>query len=199
MPTMAEPEDMFSSVTDAIRRLLGDGRPEVTRATDTFPAEGYRTTLEYWWDEALPALIVIGQNPSKATRRRGDPTVTRCARRAHAMGLGGLIMLNLFPVVATDPADMWSQATDDRRQADNMATIAATLRGYPTSPILFAPGGDREPRHAIATRAVEELVANHGRTMLCLGTTATGAPRHPSRCGYAIEAVPWIRPDGVST
>ena len=51
-------------------------------------------------------LLTIGLNPSTATQERADPTVARVERIAEEKGFGGrfdgFVMLNLYPVRATD-------------------------------------------------------------------------------------------------
>lgn len=179
------------SVSREVRRLLGKSGPDVILADDHFPDERHRIRLEFWWDRTLPPLIVVGQNPSKASRHRGDSTVTRCARRSYQMGLGGLVMLNLFAYVATHPADLWANERNVDIEALNLAEIGRMLTTYPTAPLLFAPGGDKAPAHRDRAAAVETLATAMGRPLLCLGTTADGLPRHPSRCGYAVQVEPW--------
>jgi hypothetical protein len=38
---------------------------------------------------------------------------------------------------------------------------------------------------------VETMLAQARRDVFCLGTTATGYPRHPSRLGYDAQMRPW--------
>lgn len=183
--------DLFTGIAPAVRGMLGAGAPEVTSAGDHFSADRrFRWALEYGWGTA-PALIVIGQNPSKASRDRTDPTVIRCARRAHRMGLGGLLMLNLFPFVATDPADLWAAGEQPEEELRNLATIEAALDLRGAATVIFAPGGDPHPRHAAMAAKVEAIARGCGVTLHCLGTTAAGLPRHPSRLGYDAPVAPW--------
>ena len=51
-------------------------------------------------------LLVIGLNPSTATQEKLDPTVTRVEKVAQQCGFDGFVMLNLYPVRATDPKDL---------------------------------------------------------------------------------------------
>jgi len=183
--------DLFTGIAPAIRGMLGKGAPEVTLTSDYFSEDGRcRFSLLYVWGDATK-LVVIGQNPSKASRRRTDATVIRCARRAHRMGLGGLLMLNLFPFVATDPADLWAAGPLAEQEDVNLAEIEALLSVNRGATVIFAPGGDRHPRHAAMASRVEALARSLGVALSCLETTATGLPRHPSRLGYDAQVVPW--------
>ena len=183
--------DLLSAIAPAVRGMLGAGAPEVVTAEDDFSGCGrFRFSLTYGW-APLPPLIVIGQNPSRASRRRTDPTVIRCARRAHRAGLGGLIMQNLFPFIATDPADLWAAGPFLAEEEGQRLDILATVRRNTDAPVLFAPGGDPHPRHRARAALIEAMVRGLGATLFCLGTTAAGLPRHPSRLGYDVPMVPW--------
>ncbi|NRD64768.1 DUF1643 domain-containing protein [Corallococcus exiguus] len=190
-PCAATGSSPHSAISSKVRRLLGRGAPDVIFADDDFPDAQHRIRLEFWWDRRLPPLIAIGQNPSKASRDRSDPTVTRCARRAHLLGLGGLVMLNLFAYVATHPSDLWASKRNDAIEAKNLAEIRRMLEAHPAAEVLFAPGWDKEPAHRAMAAVVEEIVRGKGRKLQCLGTTAKGFPRHPSRCGYDVGLVEW--------
>lgn len=184
--------DLLSEVAPAVRGMLGAGAPEVYLSTDDFsPCCHFRFTLEYRWRAGARPMLVVGQNPSKANHQRTDATVIRCARRAHRAGLGGLVMLNMFPRVATHPQDLWAAGADVAEEAVNLAAIRRAVRDNRGAPVLFAPGGDPHPRHRAQAALVEAMLRRLGATLLCLGTTAAGLPRHPSRLGYDVPMVPW--------
>jgi hypothetical protein len=184
--------DLLSGIAPAVRGMLGPGAAEVFRVGDHFSADRrFRFDLYYDWARDLPPLIVLGQNPSKASRERTDPTVIRCARRAWRAGFGGLRMLNLFPLVATDPADLWAAGPQPEEEDQNVAGIEAVVALLRAATVLIAPGGDPHPRQRAMAAKVEAILRERDARLLCLGTTATGAPRHPSRLGYDVPMVPW--------
>ena len=45
-------------------------------------------------------------NPSKADENELDPTLRRCKGFAERWGMGGMVITNLFPLVATNPQDL---------------------------------------------------------------------------------------------
>jgi hypothetical protein len=47
-------------------------------------------------------LVVVGLNPSTATREKSDPTAAKVERVARAYGYDGFVLVNLCPVRATD-------------------------------------------------------------------------------------------------
>lgn len=63
----------------------------------------YRYSLNRAWDTG-PVCTFIGLNPSTADADHDDPTIRRCVAFAAAWGCTELIMVNLFPFRATDPA-----------------------------------------------------------------------------------------------
>lgn len=72
--------------------------------------ERYRFMLRIEWNDAKPACVFIGLNPSTADENVDDPTVRRCKRFARDWGAGSLVMLNLFAYRATLPKDMMAVA-----------------------------------------------------------------------------------------
>jgi hypothetical protein len=142
-------------------------------ASATFSADRvYRYALTRQWDSSPPAVFVM-LNPSTADAVRTDPTVTRCLGFARRENCGGLVIVNLFALRATDPRE---------------------LRGHP-DPV--GPGNDRFIReHCAAGRLVIAAWGAHGRlgdrdrAVLALlrearigvrsfGVTTGGMPRHP--------------------
>lgn len=137
----------------------------------------YRYELTRKWNESLPALTFIMLNPSTADATLDDPTIRRCIGFARAQGFGGLRVLNIFAFRATDPADM--KAALDPVGPTNDAVIRDTfMRALADgAPIIAAWGvhGAHMGREA----AVRALAAECGVTLMCLGTTTDGHPRHP--------------------
>jgi hypothetical protein len=153
--------------------VIEHGGDLVGAASATFSADrAYRYALTRWWDGRPPAVFVM-LNPSTADAVRTDPTVTRCLGFARRENCGGLVIVNLFALRATDPRE---------------------LRGHP-DPV--GAGNDRFIReHCAAGRLVIAAWGAHGRlggrdrAVLALlgeariavrsfGVTAGGMPRHP--------------------
>ncbi len=68
---------------------------------------GLRLMVDDLWRYTLGCsgsrpLLAIGLNPSTATQERADPTVARVQRVAELHGFDGFVMLNLYPVRATN-------------------------------------------------------------------------------------------------
>jgi hypothetical protein len=131
----------------------------------------YRYVLERVWDEAAPAFVVIGLNPSTADETEDDPTIRRCMGFARRFRCGRLCMLNLFAWRSTDPKGL-------RDAVDPIGPLNDTfLRGVwhlPAATIVaawgaapFARGRDREVRKLFGDRLEH------------LGLTKDGHPKHP--------------------
>lgn len=66
----------------------------------------YRYHLRRVWDEQLPRICWIMLNPSTADYTQDDPTIRRCIGFAKAWGCGGLDVVNLFALRATNPDEL---------------------------------------------------------------------------------------------
>jgi hypothetical protein len=142
----------------------------------------YRYLLTRVWDESLPSAAFVMLNPSTADATRDDNTVRRCIDFAKAWHAGGIAVVNLFALRATDPRKIF-----DCYYGHNGMT--------PMSPV-----GDDNDRHirevvkqchpvvvAWGTKGVMlnrgervmKLLADAGLVVHCLGFTKDGQPRHP--------------------
>ena len=152
--------------------LLAERRENLTEARLALfdPARTYRYLLEHRWGTAAPMVFVM-LNPSTADATRDDPTLRRCLRFARRDGRGGLIVVNLFALRATDPAAL--AAHPDPVGPDNDQILCAAIgRGTP----VIAAWGTHGALHA-RDQAVLRLLAP--ARLSCLGRTAHGQPRHP--------------------
>lgn len=66
----------------------------------------FRYTLTRAWDAALPALVFVMLNPSKADASCDDPTIKKCITVARFNGYGGILVVNLYPYRATNPKEL---------------------------------------------------------------------------------------------
>ena len=138
-------------------------------------------------------LFIIGLNPSTATRDKSDTTVTKVERVAARNGYEGFVMLNLYPIRATDFRRLPS--TVNRAAFDaNLDQIDQVVRNT-RKPTVWAAWGDDVTYHAYFLDARNELVrrlAEYGVRWIRFGNlTAAGHPRHPSRLNYAWSFKPF--------
>ncbi len=66
----------------------------------------YRYSLTRVWDGDKPRVLFIMLNPSTADADNDDPTIRRCIGFAKNWGYGGVYVVNLFALRATNPKDL---------------------------------------------------------------------------------------------
>lgn len=161
----------MSVVTRKVRGGAWRESPPARLAADaTFSGcRRYRYVLERHWDDALPAVLFIGLNPSTADEQADDPTVRRCVRFAQDWGYGSLLLANLFALRSTDPKGLLDAADpvgrwNDRwlKRLESRASLSVAAWGV--------HGTLRDRDRTVAARLVN---------LHCLGTTKDGHPRHP--------------------
>lgn len=150
----------------------------------------YRYRLTRSWDENRGRLTFVMLNPSTADASVDDPTIRRCMGFAHDLGLGRIDVVNLYPWRATDPRDLQRAAGrwDVVQREERDRWILSTLAGSNTAPIA-AWGG-----HRMARAEVVSVVRLAPRWM-ALGSTMSGAPRHPLYLPRSARPSEWA-PDG---
>lgn len=143
----------------------------------------YRYLLWRTWSDG-PRIVWLLLNPSTADEERLDPTLTRCRDYAERWGFGGMDVLNLFALRSTDPAGLY-QVVDPVGPANDDITTAIlegaelVVAGWGAE--VASPRARRTPVVRERPRAVCDLAARLERksALQCLGTTASGEPRHP--------------------
>lgn len=150
------------------------------------PCGTYRYTLDRVWNASLPIALFIMLNPSKADASINDPTVVRCIGFAKREGCGGLRVVNIGALRATDPAELARHS--DPVGPDNDLHIALALDRQPG--VAIAAWG-AHPFAKTHSQQVVALAAAHGVQLQCLGTTKGGDPRHPLYVRGDALLVPW--------
>jgi hypothetical protein len=144
------------------------------------PDDCYRDQLIRRWDESLPLLVVCMLNPSTADHETNDPTILTLIHFAKLWGFGGLLVVNLCAFRSPSPAVMRA-AADPVGPENDKALLNAMMYARASGRILVAWGNDGDflERGAwFCDRAV-----NLGLSLICLGTTRSGAPKHPMARG----------------
>jgi hypothetical protein len=141
----------------------------------------YRYSIERVWDRQLPSVLFIGLNPSVADAEVDDPTLNRCIRFAKDWGYGGVFVGNLFAYRATDPKEL--TRIGDPVGPENDVWLARLRTAVD---LAVAAWGYRGALHDRAAMVAQNLGRLH-----CLGTTRSGAPRHPLYVRAAMLHVPW--------
>jgi hypothetical protein len=148
----------------------------VEHATAVFdPARTYRYALTRVWATAAPTALFVMLNPSTADHYHNDPTITRCLAFARSWGCGGLAVVNLYGLRATNPVALLHHP--DPVGPDNDLVIASMLGSQPYGPVVAAWGA-RGRAGGRSARMVELLHARRVHPM-CFGVTMSGEPQHP--------------------
>lgn len=116
-------------------------------------------------------------NPSIADASIDDPTIRRCMSFARRENYGGIIVANLFAFRATSPQGMMSAEDPFGPQGSEYIKRQMMAAKVYNTPILAAWGtlGNYLDR----ADAVKLSAKGWGVSLVCLGMTADGHPRHP--------------------
>lgn len=136
------------------------------------PCGRYRYRLGRRWGEG-PTMALVMLNPSTADGEADDPTIRRGIGFARREGCGALEVGNLLAWRATHPRDLPDdpQVAEGPGNRDHLRRLLEETRG----PVVVAWGS-----HPAAGEPARRLLeAYPAAAFLCLGVTASGAPRHP--------------------
>jgi len=143
----------------------------------------YRLTREGIGGAPRRTVTWIMLNPSTADHSLDDPTIRRVRGFSRRAGFGGFIVVNLYALRATDPAEL------ARHEApcgpDNDAAILTACEQ--ATQVVCAWGA--HPMAPARARTVEHLI--DGIPLFCLGTTQDGEPRHPLYVAGTQELEPY--------
>lgn len=141
----------------------------------------YRYTLTREWSTTGTVVPWIMLNPSTADANTDDPTIRRVISFSKAIGphIRGLIVVNLFPYRATNPADLVKQPSDVIDPPANFHIVSQMLEHSKrqNTPIVCAWGS--QPIARDAAKSWCRLMKNTGVSAVCLGKNKDGSPRHP--------------------
>lgn len=155
----------------------------------------YRYSLGRRWtqDRSKPPAYFVMLNPSTADADVDDPTIVRCCNFARDLGCGGLHVANLYAFRATTPADLWRAADPIGPENDEFLRVTFKVAREDNAPVIAAWGANAEPRRA---EFVAAIAAAAGVTLIALGLTKAGAPRHPLYLPASARPEPWTPPSG---
>ena len=134
----------------------------------------YQLTRRVGFGDRTVAFVML--NPSTANEVVNDRTVRRCINYANAWGFGWLIVTNVSPLRATDPREMLAAGPEPAEvQRENERAILEAASVADLVVAAYGVDGSAEGRD----ERVVNLLTNAGVTVMCLGLTKEGAPRHP--------------------
>lgn len=177
-----------------------------SKSSAILSADGrYRYTLVRNLDTGLltrggtdrPCLFVM-LNPSTADHTTDDQTVRQCMYFATREMCTSLQIVNLYAYRTAYPKVLEEARRDGTDiigpETDAYIKIVRN-RVHQGDGIVIAAWGAHKPSypdhrnsHAARIQAVREMLDT---TWWCLGTTADGSPRHPSRLAHDTPITPW--------
>lgn len=145
----------------------------------SFDASGiYRYRLTRRWDPARPSMAWIMLNPSTANARSDDPTIRRVIGFSRTWGFGMVEVVNLFALRASDPRQLTTSPAPVGPGNDRALVTAAS-----SSAAIVVAWGDHGAmvNRMTGVRRCEEVLdlVGSSRSLLTLGVTSRGQPRHP--------------------
>lgn len=122
--------------------------------------------------------VFVMLNPSTADATTDDPTIRRCMSFARAAGCWNLGVVNLYAVRATKPKHL--AECDDLKYEANVPAVRMAVDVADVLVAAWGAADEKLPWQVRAHRApIEGIAAKAGKSLLCLGLTKHGAPRHP--------------------
>lgn len=139
----------------------------------------YRYELRRIWQPGGRNVVFVMLNPSTADAEKDDPTIRRCVDFGKRWGYGGLIVVNLFAVRATQPTAM--RAADDPVGPENHTHVKRILdHAYMTGADVVCAWGTHGDYMDQDLTMLGWIEYSFGRLKpKCLGVTQAGHPRHP--------------------
>ena len=149
----------------------------------------YRYLLRRIWDDSLPPLVAGLLNPSTADAETDDATITRLVRRARHIGCGSVVVWNLCAFRSTEPKLL--AHVPDSVGPQNLYWVSSAIRDAISrkGSIMVGWGSHNVPSGIL--RQVRGLIETSNASLLCLGVTKTGHPRHPLYISYETKFQPW--------
>lgn len=131
--------------------------------------------------EGKHTLFVLGLNPSTADAEKPDKTMKAVIKFAEYNGYDGFVMLNLYPLRATNPNDLPSEA-DLQLHRKNLEEISKLIEGRNDIDVWLAFGANAKKRHYLleSFQEIVSILELHNAHFICFGKlTKNGCPPHP--------------------
>ena len=149
----------------------------------------YRYDLLRMWREDDKHLLWIMLNPSTADATKDDATIRKCVGFTERLGYSALYVVNLFAYRSRHPGELLSVRDPIGPRCDEWIEVRAQTQGCAWRVIAAWGSLDFCPR--FRDRAARVLQLLDGHKVMCLGTSKSGDPRHPSRIGYDTPLEPF--------
>lgn len=139
----------------------------------------YRYELRRIWQPKTGLVCWVMLNPSTADANFDDPTIRRCMSYTARWGYGGIIVVNLFALRATNPKKLY--------KSENPVGTASSI---------YIKKASREARLTVAAWGIQGSYLGRDRIVMemlynphYLHLTKNGSPHHPLRLLNGLEPI----------
>jgi len=184
-----------------VRVRLGQGPYDLMEAlysATVSPDQQYRYLLGRQWDASKPNALFVMLNPSIADGAVDDHTIRKCMQFSRNWGCGGIEVVNLFALRATDPRTLvkaYGLGINIEGEDNDAYTLGAMQRATDKGvAITCAWGSTKGARPKLIHHRIEVVKAlahNMGARLECLGRAKGGDPRHPLMLSYSVGTESW--------
>jgi len=175
-------------MSDQLRLEVGQAGHGPATSALFDPTMRYRYYLRRTWQAGRSHVLFVMLNPSVADRYFDDATIRKCMAFARRWNYGGIEVVNLFALRATDPREL--RRAEDPVGPDNDRQILIAVRKS-SGPIIFAWGANGNFK--ARDQAVLHLLRSYSEAQ-CLGFTKSHQPKHPLYLPLSTSAE-LFRPD----
>lgn len=149
----------------------------------------YRYKLWRIWDDEKPDALFIMLNPSTADADLDNPTIRRCMSFARSWGMGGLQVVNLFALRATEPMKLY-RASDPIGPQNDETILATAAQQSVREGVIVCAWGQHGTLHGRG-EIVRLMLRDAGLKLNMLRATKSGHPGHPLYVPGATQPVPF--------
>lgn len=183
--------------TDVVTRVVRTARYTHTDALFS-DCRRYRFLLKRRWDDGNRDVCFVMLNPSQAGAMTDDATIRRCVGFARRWNYSGLVVVNLFAWVATDPRELGRLDLEKNGvridKTGDPRNVAAVHGACVLSQDVVVAWGDNAARFEPRVSQVMQAIRTADRPVFAFDrVTKGGQPPHPLRLPYALGLVPWER------
>lgn len=158
----------------------------------------YRYWLTREWDPAKIKLVWIMLNPSTADADTDDPTIRRCMSFARDLGFGGIRVMNLFALRATDPKELRKQPSPIGPENDAHLRNLGTTAQMDSVSMVIAAWGTHGKLNRRGEKVAKMITEECGLPLYALKVTADGSPGHPLYVAGDTQPFIWKQKDTQS-
>lgn len=123
-----------------------------------------------------PRVLWVLLNPSTADEKHNDPTIKKCISYSQKWGFGGLVMVNIFSLKATDPKDLKASSDPGDGEESNSYLLRYAEEIASEGGVILC-GMGAHASHRGRGRAVVDMLNRYPLHYLVL--TDSGIPGHP--------------------